>query len=212
MVLRAGAAFFLAHAVKRDKLWTFHRCFAMWAWRWTQRSLLPTAGPLGPLSHNTCRLAACLSRLSRHHRLRHCATRTTQVSEGAPKTGQPNAAAHAETHNLNSTKKRDMPRTIRVIFFSAAYISLPFRSYCSTNRSIETAAARAQIAYKTRTSPPRRFGRLSWVKSAAWRRARHKPAQYLGSRMWPFPPNPKLSGQPLRNVGVPQDAPSAAQT
>ena len=30
----------------------------MWAWRWTQRSLLPTAGPLGPLSHSTRRLAA----------------------------------------------------------------------------------------------------------------------------------------------------------
>ena len=50
----------------------------------------------------------------------------------------------------NPQKKRDMPRTIRVHFFSAAYISLPFRSYCSITRTIETAAARAQSAYKTR--------------------------------------------------------------
>ena len=37
----------------------------------------------------------------------------------------------------NPPKKLDMPRTTRVPIFSSAYISPPFRSYCSTTRTIE---------------------------------------------------------------------------
>ena len=120
---------------------------------------------------------------------------------GAPRNAQPQ----------NPQKKLDMPRTTRVPIFrprTSPHLSFLLQHYKNYRNSGRPRTARVQNAY---VAPPA-FWSLVWVKSAAWRCVRRKPAQCLGSRMWPFPPNPKLSGPSLRNVGVPQEAPSAAQT